>query len=348
MKATVPRQPGLDALPPYVPGKPIAELRRVYGFTDVMRLDSNENPLGPSPKVVAALAAALSNLNRYPDAEARALREGIAQRLAVRPDQIRVGNGADGVIREIGEGYVGEGDEVIVPGASFPNYDIATHIMRGKLVKAPLADFGLDLPAMLAAIGARTKVVFVCNPNNPTGTIVTARDLDAFVTQVPARVLVVIDEAYYEFVDSPDYPDALRYVREGRKNVIVLRTFSKVYGIAGIRLGYGVGEPEALNPLWTASDSFPVNLLAQVAGEAALEDDEFLRRTVADATGRAASSSTSSSKGSTPVHPQPHELRLCALGPGAPAAATAAVRARYPGAIRGGLRIARMGARHHR
>ena len=160
-----------------------------------------------------------------------------------------MGNGADGVIREIGEGYVGEGDEVIVPGASFPNYDIGTHIMRGKLVKVPLRGLrpGLARDAGRDRRSGRRRSSSA-TPTIPTGTIVTGRDLDAFVTQVPARVLVVIDEAYYEFVDSPDYPDALRYVREGRKNVIVLRTFSKVYGIAGIRLGYGIGEPEALNP----------------------------------------------------------------------------------------------------
>jgi len=282
MRTQVKPQRGLSAIRPYVPGKPIEEVKREYGLTDVIKLASNENPLGASPKVLAALAAALPELNLYPDAQSYTLRQAIAGRLGVAFDQITVGNGADGIIRELCVAYLNDDDEVIVSRSSFPVYDISVNVMRGKLVKTPLtADFRFDLAAMAAAITDRTRLIFVCNPNNPTGTIVTADEVEAFTTQVPDHVLVVFDEAYYEFVDAEDYPDTLRYVREGRRNVIVLRTFSKGYGIAGIRLGYGVAQPELLAPMNAGKESFPVNRLAQVAGLAALEDDEFLHRTLA-------------------------------------------------------------------
>ncbi|PKO20544.1 MAG: histidinol-phosphate transaminase, partial [Chloroflexi bacterium HGW-Chloroflexi-1] len=275
-------QRGLSAIQPYVPGKPIEEVKREYGLTDVIKLASNENPLGASPKVLAALAAALPELNLYPDARSYTLRQAIARCLGVPAKQITVGNGSDGIIREVCVAYLEDGDEVIVSRSSFPVYDISVNVMRGRLVKTPLtADYRLDLTALVAAITDRTRLIFVCNPNNPTGTIVTADEVDAFMAQAPDHVLVVFDEAYYEFVDAAGYPDTLRYVREGRGNVMVLRTFSKGYGIAGIRLGYGVAQPELLAPMNACKESFSVNRLAQVAGLAALEDDEFLHRTLA-------------------------------------------------------------------
>ena len=195
-------------------------------------------------------------------------------------DQVAVGNGADGLIREMCVAYLDDGDEVIVSRSSFPVYDVSTLAMRGRLVKTPLKNEGLDLAAMAAAVTPRTKIIFVCNPNNPTGTMVTAAEVDQLIATVPERVVVVLDEAYWEFVDSDQFPDSLRYVREGRKNVLMLRTFSKIYGMAGLRLGYGVACSELLNALQTVSESFPVNRLAQVAGLAALDDNDFLRRTV--------------------------------------------------------------------
>jgi len=274
-------QHGLKAIRPYMPGKPIEEVQREYGLTDVIKLASNENPLGASPKVLAALEAALPQLNYYPDAQNFYLRQAIARRLGLALEQVVIGNGADGIIRETCVAYLEDGDEVIVSRSSFPVYDISTHVMRGKLIKTPLKDYRLDLEAMVRAITDRTKLIFVCNPNNPTGTMVTAAEVAAFMAAVPDHVLVIFDEAYYEFVDSADYPDSLRYVREGRQNVMVLRTFSKVYGMAGLRLGYGLADPEILAPLRLAKESFPVNRLAQVAGLAALDDQEFLQRTVA-------------------------------------------------------------------
>ena len=270
-------QRGLAAIKPYTPGKPIEEVQREYGLTDVIKLASNENPLGPSPKVVAALHEALTGLNFYPDAQAYALTRGIAARHGVAPDMVRVGNGADGLIRELCVSYLNDDDEVLTSTASFPVYDISTAVMRARMVKTPLKDLRFDLDAIAAAITDRTKLIFLCNPNNPTGNIVTADEVAEFMPRVPGHVIVVFDEAYYEFVDSPDYPDSLAYVKSGRyPNTVVLRTFSKAYGIAGIRLGYGIAQPELLAPLRATTESFPVNRLAQIAGLAALEDDEFM------------------------------------------------------------------------
>lgn len=288
MPSTIRQQRGLDAIKPYVPGKPIEEVQREYGLTDVIKLASNENPLGPSPKVLAALQAALPELHLYPDAQAYTLSRAIAARHGVTPDMVRVGNGADGLIRELCVSYLEDNDEVLTSASSFPVYDISTAVMRARLVKTPLKDLGFDLQAMAATITDRTRLIFLCNPNNPTGTIVTADEVAEFMRHVPDTAIVVFDEAYHEFVDSPAYPDGLSYVKEGRRNVVVLRTFSKAYGIAGIRLGYGIAHPELLAPLRAATESFPVNRLAQVAGLAALEDDEFMARTVAmNAAGRA-------------------------------------------------------------
>ena len=280
MTTLVKPQHALDAIKLYVPGKPIEEVKREFGLTDVIKLASNENPLGASPKVLAALHTALDEINYYPDAQSYYLREALNRRLGLPADQIALGNGADGLIREVCVAYLEEGDEVIVSRSSFPVYDVSTQVMGGRLIKTELKSNGLDLAAMAAAITPRTKVIFVCNPNNPTGTIVTAPEVEQLMARVPDRVLVIFDEAYYEFADSSEYPDSLRYVREGRKNVVVMRTFSKVYGIAGIRLGYALACPEVMTALLTVRESFPVNRLAQAAGLAALEDDEFLRRTV--------------------------------------------------------------------
>ena len=289
MITTFKPQRGLTAIKPYTPGKPIEEVQRVYGLKDVIKLASNENPLGPSPKVVAALQEALTGLNFYPDAQAYALTRGIAARHGVAPDMVRVGNGADGLIRELCVSYLNDDDEVLTSTASFPVYDISTAVMRARMVKAPLKGLRFDLDAIAEAITDRTRLIFICNPNNPTGNIVTADEVAAFIRRVPDDVIVVFDEAYYEFVDSSDYPDSLAYVKSGRyPNTIVLRTFSKAYGIAGIRLGYGIAQPDLLAPLRATTESFPVNRLAQIAGLAALEDDEFMALTIAvNAAGRA-------------------------------------------------------------
>lgn len=280
MPSKVKPQPGLENLRPYVPGTPIEDVQRQYGLTDVIKLASNENPMGSSPKALEAMAKALPRLNQYPDSHCYALRQALAGVLHVSPEQLVVGSGADGLITQICMAYLDETREVIASESSFPNHDRYTHIMRARLIKTPLKDYRLDLDAMLDAITDRTTLVFVCNPNNPTGTIVTASEVDAFMKRVPDHVLVVFDEAYYELVDSDEYPETLAYIAQGRENVIVLRTFSKVYGLAGIRVGYGIAMPNVLAPMNQVKESFPVNHLAQVAGIAALQDQEFLLRTV--------------------------------------------------------------------
>jgi histidinol-phosphate aminotransferase len=275
-------QRGLNAIRPYTPGKPIEEVQREYGLTDIIKLASNENPIGASPVVVQALMEALSQLNMYPDAQAYRLRHALAAHHGVDAEMIRVGNGADGVIRELCVSYLNDDDEMLTSCSSFPVYDISAAVMRARLVKMPLTpDLRFDLRAMADAITPRTRLIFVCNPNNPTGNIVTAGEVARFMDRVPDTAIVVFDEAYYEFVEDPAYPDTMPYILEGRKNVCILRTFSKAYGIAGIRMGYGIASAELLAPMRACAESFPVNLLAQVAGEAALKDRAFLERTVA-------------------------------------------------------------------
>jgi histidinol-phosphate aminotransferase len=280
MTSHVQSQHGLDHLKPYVPGTPIEDVQRKYGLSHVIKLASNENPLGTSPKALAAIQKALTRLNFYPDSQCYNLRHAMADFLKVDPEQLVIGNGGDGIITQTCMAYLDQDSEVIVSKSSFPVYDNFTHIMRAKLIKTPLKDYGLDLEAMADAITDQTRIIFVCNPNNPTGTIVTADELDAFMARVPDRVLVVLDEAYYELVDSDDYPDSMKYIREERENVMILRTFSKVYGMAGIRLGYAIAMPSVLAPLNRAKEAFAVNLLAQEAGIAALQDQEFLAKTV--------------------------------------------------------------------
>ncbi len=282
MTTQIKPQRGLDDMKPYVPGKPIEEVKREYGLTDVIKLASNENPLGSSPKALAAIEQALPQLNLYPDSQSYSLRQVIAEHLGFEMEQVVVGNGADGIITQLCMAYLDEDSEVIVSRSSFPVYDRFIHAMRATLIKTPLREgYRLDLEAMARAITDRTKLIFVCNPNNPTGTIVTAGEVDAFMETVSEEVLVVFDEAYYEFVESSAYPDTLRYVREGRPNVVTMRTFSKAYGLAGIRLGYAIAVPDVLTPLNMVKGVFSVNRLAQVAGIAALSDETFLRESVA-------------------------------------------------------------------
>jgi histidinol-phosphate aminotransferase len=281
MTESVRPQHGLDRLEPYVPGKPIDEVKREYGLDDVIKLASNENPLGASPKALEAIAGAMSSLNLYPDGQSHDLRQALAAHFEVPFDQVAVGNGADDLILQLSMAYLEDDDEVVVSRSSFGMYDVYVHAMRAKLIKTPLAPgYRIDLDAAADAITDRTKLVYVCNPNNPTGTMSTAEEVDRFLERLPNRVLCVMDEAYCEMVESNDYPDTLAMVRSGRPNVLVLRTFSKVYGIAGIRLGYGFGHAEVIGALAKVRAAFTVNSLAQAAGIAALKDDAFLRQSI--------------------------------------------------------------------
>ena len=274
-------QRGLEELRPYVPGKPIDEVKREYGLDDVIKLASNENPLGASPRALEAIAGAMSSLNLYPDGQSYDLRQALAAHFDIPFDQVAIGNGADDLILQLSLAYLEDDDEVVVSRSSFGMYDVYVHAMRAVLIKTPLAPgYRIDLGAAAAAITNRTKLVYICNPNNPTGTMSSAEEVDRFLERLPDRVLCVMDEAYCEMVDSNEYPDSLALVRGGRPNVLVLRTFSKVYGIAGIRLGYGFGHADVIGALAKVRAAFTVNSLAQAAGVAALRDEEFLTRSV--------------------------------------------------------------------
>ena len=280
MKIKVAPQPGLASIPPYKPGRSIEEIQRQYGIQDVIKLASNENPLGASPRALSVLMQSLSKVNFYPDGQCYNLRNALALKLGVDSEQIIIGNGEDGLILETCIAFLDNDSEVIVSKSSFPVYDIYSSGMRARVIKTPLKNHCLDLEAMAAAITGRTRIIFVCNPNNPTGTIVPAGQVSWFMERVPDNVLVIFDEAYLEYVDDPHFPDTMSYVREGRENVMVMRTFSKVYGLAGLRLGYAASSPATLTHLYSVKEPFSVNMLAQIAGEAALDDNEFIERTL--------------------------------------------------------------------
>ena len=272
-------KPYIRSLAPYVPGKPIEELERELGIRGSIKLASNENPLGPSPRAVEAMRKAAAEIHRYPDGASFALRAALSKKLGVGGDQLVFGAGADEILELIAKTLIGEGDEVVYAWPSFAMYPIVVQGMGAKGVAVPLTrDLVHDLDGMLAAITKQTRVVMVCNPNNPTGTSVGAEAFDRFVAALPEDVVLAVDEAYYEFVRRPDFPDSLALTRR-RPGTVVLRTFSKIYGLAGIRIGYGVCDRELASYLERARHPFNVNRLAEVAAVAALEDEEHVRRT---------------------------------------------------------------------
>ncbi len=264
-------------LPPYVAGKPIEAVEREYGVHNIIKLASNENPLHISPMAVEAMKNELEKCYMYPEGSSPQLREKLAAKYNVDPKQILFGDGGDHVIGLICHAFVNDGDEVIIGDPSFPTYSINVPLMGGILVKVPMKQHTFDLDAVLAAITPKTKMIFFCNPNNPTGTIVGKQKVAEFMSKVPDHVIVVFDEAYFEFVGDPNYPDGLEYVR-AEKNVIVLRTFSKIYGLAGLRIGYCVAPLHLMAVLGRVVPAFPVNRLAQAAAYAALDDTEFIAK----------------------------------------------------------------------
>lgn len=269
----------IAAIKPYVPGKPMAELERELGLASTIKLASNENPLGPSPKVKRALRAHLDEVNRYPDGSAFELTRALAARLEVPPEAILLGNGSNEVIDIAVRTFLRPGEEVVSAAGAFVVYQLATQAAGGVNVVVPMRDHTHDLAAMAAAVTPRTRLVFVANPNNPTGTFVTEREVERFLAALPAGVIAVFDEAYAEYVSRRTYPDTLRRVRAGRP-VFCLRTFSKAYGIAGLRIGYLVGPPDHVAEMNKVREPFNTNHLAQVAALAALADERHLRRVV--------------------------------------------------------------------
>ena len=271
--------PGVRGLTPYVPGKPVEELERELGISNAIKLASNENPLGPSPKVLAAMQKALPEIARYPDGGGFALKRALAAKLKVVPEQITLGNGSSDVIEFAARIFVSPGDEVVFSQHAFAMYPILTQAIGGRAVEVPARDWGHDLGAMARAVTGKTRLVFVTNPNNPTGTWFDRGSLVRFLNAVPTRVIVVLDEAYFEYVDHPGYPDGLGLLSEF-PNLIVARTFSKVYGLAGLRVGYSVSSAAIADLLNRVRPPFNVNSLAMIAAEAALADDEHLRKTL--------------------------------------------------------------------
>src|SRR5215475_3302047 len=257
---------------PYEPGKPIEELERELGLTDVIKLASNENPLPPSERVLKAIADALTHLNRYPDGSAHYLRIALARRHGVTPEHLIMGNGSNELIELIVRSFLRPGEEAVIPHPSFVVYPMIVQAAGGIRVVVTLKDYRLDLEAMARAITPMTKLVFIANPNNPTATIVTADEVEHFMSRVPERTIVVFDEAYMEFALGPDFPETLNYVKQGRK-VVVLRTFSKAASLAGLRVGYGIADADATALMNRIRQPFNVNSLAQVAALAAMEDE---------------------------------------------------------------------------
>jgi len=275
--------PFLKSLPVYQPGRPIEEVARELGLPadSIIKVASNENPFGPSPLAVAAMQKALAGVNLYPDGNAFYLKQKLAAKLGVEPANLVLGNGSNEIIEFVAHALLARGADVVVSQFCFAVYPIVTKLFGANLIIVPAKSYGHDLPAMLRAITPRTRIVFVANPNNPTGTLAPREEVIQFVNDVPDDVLLVMDEAYIEFLDDP--LDLVSLIRLGaRKNLILMRTFSKIYGLAGLRIGYGIANPEFAAALEKIRQPFNINLLAQTAALAALDDVEHVRKTRAN------------------------------------------------------------------
>ncbi len=288
MKFSVPDH--ILSIQAYVPGKPIEELEREYGITDSVKLASNENPLGPSPLAIAAIQNALTRLNRYPDGAAFDLINAIAGHLInagavkeglinIGPENIVVGNGSDDIIGLLAQTLLQPGDEVILPQPSFLMYEISTLAAGAKPVFSQLNSFSIDLEDILTKVNNKTRLIYICNPNNPTGTVLSQFEFEKFIAALPAGIVVVVDEAYIEFIRSENCLDSLRFL-ESDCPIVILRTFSKAYGLAGLRVGYGIMPVYLAQILNRVRQPFNVNLLAQAGAVAALRDEPFLVKTV--------------------------------------------------------------------
>ena len=265
----------LADLKPYVPGKPIAELQRQYGLKDIVKLASNESPLGPSTAVQAAIALAVRETTLYPDGNGFELKQAIAEKFAVQPAQITLGNGSNDVLELIARCFAAPDDEVMFAQHAFAVYPLAVKAIGATAVEVPAKNYGHDLPAMLAAVTDKTKLIFIANPNNPTGTAVAHSELEKFLAALPNSLMVVLDEAYLEYNDNP--VNTLEWLNK-YPNLIICRTFSKAYGLAGLRVGFAVSHPEVADLLNRLRQPFNVNHLALAAAVAALGDDDYLQR----------------------------------------------------------------------
>lgn len=269
----------VHSITPYVPGKPIEELERELGISGSIKLASNENPLGPSPLAVAALAGTF-DLNRYPDGGCFYLRRAVAELLSVGQESLIFGNGSNELLDLVVRTYMNDGDEAVMGSPSFVVYAMAVQSVGGRSVQVPLdSAYAHDLDAMASAVGPKTRIVFVANPNNPTGTINTKKQFDDFMQRIPDDVLVVVDQAYYEYVSASDYADCMNYFRDGR-NILILRTFSKIYGLAGLRIGYGLAPKDIISDMNRIRAPFNTGSLSQKAALEALRDKQHLTASV--------------------------------------------------------------------
>jgi histidinol-phosphate aminotransferase len=270
---------GILEITSYVPGKSIEEVQKEFGSKKWIKLASNENLLGPSPKAVAAIRKELRNIYLYPEGPCTVLRQALARKFSLPEGMVVISNGADNLILMIACAFVDEGNEVVMADPTFSVYTNVTQIMGGRPIKVRLKDFTHDLDSMLKKVNRKTKLVFICNPNNPTGTTISQKSFDHFLSKLPQQVIVVLDEAYGDFVEDSFYPNGLDYIKE-RKQVILLRTFSKVYGLAGLRIGYALGREDLVDCLYQVRDPFPVHRLAQVAAVAALNDEDHAIKSI--------------------------------------------------------------------
>jgi histidinol-phosphate aminotransferase len=261
----------------YVPGRSIEEVQREYGTKRWVKLASNENLLGPSPKALEAIRKELPNIHFYPEGPTPLLKKALAKNFSLNEENIVTSNGADNLILMIANAFVDEGDEVIMAAPTFAVYTNVTQIMGGKPIQVKLQNYTHDIEGMLKRVTRKTKLIFVCNPNNPTGTIVSKASLNRFLDKLPNRVIVILDEAYGDFVEDPLYPNGLDYVKEKRE-LIALRTFSKVYGLAGLRIGYAIGREDLIHCLYQVRDPFPVHRLAQAAAVAGMADKDHIQK----------------------------------------------------------------------
>jgi histidinol-phosphate aminotransferase len=283
MSNPLPLNPSLDNVPVYQPGRPIEEVARELGLpaADIIKLASNENPLGPSPAALVAMQRAVAQLHLYPDGNAFYLRQKLAEKLGLSPTNLILGNGSNEIIEFVGHALMSPGVDVVMSQFCFAVYPIVTRLFGANPIIVPAKHYGHDLPAMLAAITPRTKVVFVANPNNPTGTLAPSADILRLVREVPKNVLLAMDEAYIEFMDDP--VDLISLIRGGQApNLLLMRTFSKIFGLAGLRLGYGIAQPELIAALEKIRQPFNINSIAQAGALAALDDTEHVKKTRAN------------------------------------------------------------------
>ena len=272
--------PGLAFIKPYEPGRTVGEARAEYGERQFIKLASNENPLGMSPKALAVLRARAEEAFTYPEVSCWPLRQKLAGLFKIDPESFIIGSGGDGIIYTLALTTLAEGAEVIIPKITFPYYEIVAHACRAKVIRTAMQGYHIDLDDILAKLTNSTRIIWLCNPNNPTGTVIRKEVLADFLKAVPDEILIVHDEVYADFADKAVFPDTIEMLKGGRKNLFLIRSFSKIYGLAGVRVGYGIGDPELIKLMYRVRQPFEVSVLAQLAAEAALDDTDFYQQTL--------------------------------------------------------------------